>query len=594
MDINEQRLHEQLHHAQDIIAHQNEELCALLHSKNQELQEILGNIDQIIWYIDIKTLSLQYVNDAVEPIFGFSKEDFLTDHTLWQKRIHPDDRLLVRSFFETLAPGTSQEIRFRIHSSSGEIYWLNSRIYHNSKLHLFVGITSDITQSKRQSEEIEFLAYFDPLTMLPNRSKLKLQLNSKIDNFVASPFALALIDLDNFKNINDTMGHDIGDKILIEVGSRLRMLCDETHFPSRFGGDEFIILFNTDNSDTINHFCNQLIQTFKTPFVVNDISFFLSCSIGISLYPEDARTSEDLIKHGDTAMYEAKKNGKNQFVYYHGSMQRAIHNFLHIESLIRDGLKDDLFELYFQPLINTQTNALQGFEALLRLPHPVEGFVGPDTFISVAEKNGDIVQIGEEVMLQACGFISHMRTIYNNPFYVAINVSAKQLHQANFAQNLLLCLSTNNIPSHYLRVELTESAVMDNIAIATHQLRILKEGGVKISLDDFGTGYSSFSYLAQLPITTLKIDKSFVQTIHESDSHRHIIQTISQLANTLGMDVTAEGIETEEQFNFLAQHPIQTLQGFLFAKPMHKTSIYDKLSSQTPFFAPEAVLGFAI
>jgi diguanylate cyclase (GGDEF)-like protein/PAS domain S-box-containing protein len=594
MDTQEALTHGQLYDPQEIINHQNEEICALLHSRNQELLEVLGNIDQIIWYIDIKTLSLQYVNDAIEPIFGFAKEDFLVDHTLWQKRIHPDDRLLVQSFFETLAPGISQEIRFRIHRSSGELCWLNSRIYHNDKLHLFVGITSDITQAKCQSDEIEFLAYFDPLTMLPNRSKLKLQLNSKIDHYPASPFALALIDLDNFKNVNDTMGHDIGDKILIEVGSRLRMLCNETHFPVRFGGDEFIILFNTDASETINTFCNQLIQTFKTPFIINDIPFFLSCSIGISLYPEDARTSDDLIKHSDTAMYEAKKNGKNQFVYYHSSMQRAIHNFLHIESLIRDGLKDDLFELYFQPLINTQTNALQGFEALLRLPHPVEGFVGPDTFISVAEKNGDILQIGEEVMLQACEFITHMRSIYNNPFYVAINVSAKQLHQSTFAHNLLLCLSTNNIPSQYLRVELTESAVMDNITIATHQLQILEEGGVKISLDDFGTGYSSFSYLAQLPITTLKIDKSFIQTIHESDSHRNIVQTISQLANTLGMEVTAEGIETEEQFNFLAQHPIQTLQGFLFAKPMQKSFIYDKLMSQRPFFVPESILGFAI
>jgi EAL domain-containing protein (putative c-di-GMP-specific phosphodiesterase class I) len=293
-------------------------------------------------------------------------------------------------------------------------------------------------------------------------------------------------------------------------------------------------------------------------------------------------------------MYEAKKNGKNQFIYYHGSMQRAIHNFLHVESLIRDGLKDELFELYFQPLINSQDNSLQGFEALLRLPHPTEGFVGPDIFINVAEKNGDILQIGERVLTQACDFIGSMRQLYNDPFYVAINVSTKQLHQANFAEDLLLCLQKNSIPAHFLKVELTESAIMENIEIARHQLHILKEGGIKILLDDFGTGYSSFAYLAQLPIATLKIDKSFVQTIHESDSNRHIIEAIANLAHILGMSVTAEGIETNEQFNFLAQHQIDTLQGYLFAKPMKKSLIFNKLTSRTPFFVPESTLAFAI
>lgn len=594
MNSRETILDQKLHQAQEIINHQEEELTALLHSKNQELEEILGNIDQIIWYIDIKTLSLQYVNDAITPIFGFTKEDFLSDHTLWQQRIHPDDRHLVRTFFETLSPGQSQEICFRIHRSNGEICWLNSRIYHNSKLHLFVGITSDITESKRQTDEIEFLAYHDPLTMLPNRSKLKIQLHSKLEHFSHTQFALIFIDLDNFKNINDTMGHEIGDQILIQVSVRLRELVGDNHFSSRFGGDEFVILFNTADTAIIDTFSNQLIQTFKLPFIINDIPFFLSSSIGISIYPEDARTPEDLIKHADTAMYEAKKNGKNQFVYYNGSMQRAIHNFLHIESLIRDGLKNKLFELYFQPLINSQNNSLKGFEALLRLPHTTEGFVGPDTFIGVAEKNGDILQIGEEVLTQACDFIIAVRKLHSEPFYVAINVSTKQLHQPKFAENLLLRLKQHSIPSHYLKVELTESAIMDNIDIARYQLDVLKEGGVRISLDDFGTGYSSFAYLAQLPISTLKIDKSFIQTLHESDSHRHIIEAISNLAHILGMSVTAEGVETNEQFNFLALHQIDTLQGYLFAKPMQKSAIFNTLTSQMPFFVPESTLSFSI
>ncbi len=588
------RLTQLLNDAKEVIKHQNIELTGLLETKSQELEEILGNIDQIIWYIDAKTLSIQYVNSAIDAIFGFTKEDFLADPTLWQQRIHPDDRLLVKSFFETLIPGASQEIRFRIHRVNGEICWLNSRIYHNVKLDLFVGITSDITESKLQSEEIAFLAYYDPLTMLANRSKLKLQLHSRLDHSPLVSFALIYLDLDNFKNINDTMGHDIGDQILIEVARRLREVSDQQHLLSRFGGDEFIILLNDSDPIRISAFCAQLNQIFKAPFTINEVPFFLSSSFGISVYPEDARNCEDLIKHADTAMHEAKKNGKNQFVYYHSSMQRAIHNFLHVESLIRDGLKHDFFELYFQPLVNAQSMTLQGFEALMRLPHPTHGFISPDTFISVAEKNGDIIHIGQIVIKQACDFIDMLRSHFCEPFYIAINVSAKQLHQINFAHELLDYIKTRKIDPCYLKIELTESAVMDNIEIASRQLHILKEGGVEISLDDFGTGYSSFAYLAQLPISTLKIDKSFIDTVGEIDSHSHIVKAISNLAHVLEMSVTAEGVETEKQFNFLVENHIDTLQGYFLSKPIKKEEILHNITTLTPFFLPEKALAYTI
>lgn len=588
------RLTQQLFDAQAVIKHQNTELTGLLESKSQELEEILGNIDQIIWYIDTQTLSLQYVNNAIDAVFGFTKQDFLADPSLWQQRIHPDDRPLVRSFFETLQAGASQEIRFRIHRVSGEVCWLNSRIYHNQKLELFVGITSDITESKLQSEEIAFLAYYDPLTMLANRSKLKLQLHSRLENFPLIAFAILYIDLDNFKNINDTMGHDIGDLILIEVGRRLRELSDNDHLLSRFGGDEFVLLLNSADPAHITHFCTQISQAFKIPYVINDIPFFLTSSFGISMYPDDARNAEDLIKHADTAMHEAKKGGKGQFVYYHSSMQRAIHNFLHVESLIRDGLREDFFELYFQPLVNAQSLTLQGFEALMRLPHPTEGFITPDTFISVAEKNGDILHIGQIVLEQACDFIVMVQQVYTKPFYVAINVSTKQLHYVNFAQNLLDYLALRDISPLYLKVELTESAVMENIEIASRQLHTLKEGGIQIALDDFGTGYSSFAYLAQLPISTLKIDKSFIDTVCETGSHGHIVIAISNLAHVLGMSVTAEGVETEDQFNFLVENRIDTLQGYLLSKPIRKEEILKNITTSPPFFLPEKAMAYII
>lgn len=591
-DLN--RLNKELRSSKELIELQARELSSLLNSKNQELEEILSSIDEVIWYIDNQTLSLRYVNRAVEKVFGFSRENFLSDHTLWQQQIHVDDRNLVQIFFETLLPGQSQEIRFRILHNEGEIRWLNSRIYHHPTLNLFIGITSDITAPKAQGEEIAFLAYHDPLTLLPNRAKLKLQLESRFEHSAASPFALLFLDLDNFKNINDTMGHKIGDTILIEVSDRLRESVGKYDFCARFGGDEFVILLQDADTQSVDAMAQRLIHTFKEPFKVDQMDFFLSSSIGIVLYPYDASNVEDLIKHADTAMYEAKNKGKNQFVYYHASMQRAIHDYLHIESLIRDGLTHNLFKLYFQPLINTKTLQLEGYEALLRLPHPEQGFIAPDIFISVAESNGDILLIGKEVLSQACDFIDTIRALHDEPFFVAINVSSKQLHQEAFAKELLEYLNQRSISPTYLKVELTESAVMENIDIAGRQLRQLQAGGIRIALDDFGTGYSSFAYLAQLPIDTLKIDKSFILPLFESASNRHIVEAISNLAHVLGMKVTAEGVEESSHYDFLMENNIDTLQGFHLCRPLPKDQILQKLETKAPYFTPVSSFGYTI
>lgn len=583
-DVN--RLNKELLYSKELTEYQAQELSTLLNTKNQELEEILGSIDQVIWYIDTQSLSLHYVNDAVESMFGYDKESFLADQTLWQQQIHSDDRALVRTFFETLSAGVSQEIRFRIHRANGELRWINSRIHHHPKLRLFIGVTRDVTESKAQSDEIAFLAYHDPLTMLPNRAKLKLQLENRIEHSGDTPFALLFLDLDNFKNINDTMGHEVGDHILIEVSRRLLQAIGEHDFCARFGGDEFVLLLHHADPVGTNHFCTQLIQLFKNPFAVNEINFFLSASIGISLYPEDSSRGEDLIKHADTAMYEAKSKGKNKFVYYHASMQRAIHTFLHTESLIREGLLHNLFELYFQPLIDTKTLTLTGYEALLRLPHPTEGFISPDTFIPVAETNGDILRIGHEVLKQACDFIHTIRKIRSEPFFVAINISAIQFQQEHFATELLTYLHEHSIPPEFLKVELTESAVMNNIEIAGAQLKELKEGGIKIALDDFGTGYSSFAYLAQLPIDTLKIDKSFILTLFDVESHRHIVEAMSNLAHMLGMSVTAEGVEEISHFDFLIDSRVDTLQGYHLSRPLPKGDILRLLAEGKSYFTP--------
>lgn len=584
------RLNKELQTSKELIEFQANELSMLLNTKNQELEEILGSIDEIIWYIDSQSLKLRFVNHAIKEVFGYTREEFMSNHTLWQQQIHEDDRSLVQIFFETLLPNQSQQIRFRIIHKNGEIRWLSSRIYHHPTLQLFIGITSDITAPKAQSEAIAFLAYHDPLTTLPNRAKLKLQLESHFEHSPERPFALMFLDLDNFKNINDTMGHKIGDSVLIDVSGRIKECIGKYNFCARFGGDEFVILLDNADENYINSVAQRLIHSFKKPFKINSADFFLSSSIGIVLYPHHALNAEDLIKHADTAMYEAKNKGKNQFAFYHSSMQRALYDYLHIESLIREGLDKHLFKLYFQPLIHAKTLKTEGYEALLRLPHPNEGFIPPDIFISVAESNGDILAIGDEVLRQACDFIEILRSIDHEPFFIAINVSSKQLRQDGFASNILKYLKQRSIPPSYLKVELTESAVMENMSIAKHQLQILQAGNIRIALDDFGTGYSSFAYLAQLPIDTLKIDKSFILPLFEGNSNCHIVEAISNLAHVLGMKVTAEGVEESSHYDFLMEKNIDTLQGFHLCRPLPSEKIIELLNNKILHFFPVAPL----
>ncbi len=322
------RINRELRHSHNLIETQAGELSALLNSKHQELEEILRSIREIIWYIDSQTLTVQYVNEAVSEVFGFSRELFLSDATLWQRQIHPDDRTLVKLFFETLLPGHTQQVCFRVQTADGRTRWLSNRIYHHEKLGLFIGVTGDVTEARYQKEEITFLAYHDPLTQLPNRAKLKEKLDAHFEHAPNDPFTLMFLDLDNFKNINDAMGHDTGDKILVDVSRRFRERIEKNDFCARFGGDEFVLVLMTSDSSEIERFCARLFEAFNAPFTARNIHFTLSASIGIVTYPDDARNAEDLIRYADRAMYEAKKMGKNRYACYHPSMQHTVADLL--------------------------------------------------------------------------------------------------------------------------------------------------------------------------------------------------------------------------------------------------------------------------
>lgn len=574
-------INKELLHSKNLIEYQARELSTLLNSKNRELEGILRNIDEVIWYIDSQTLELRYVNEAVQQIFGFSGEYFCSNPDHWKSQIYPDDHALVQTFFETLPKGQSQTIRFRIIHAEGDIRWVSSRIHYNAELGLFVGITHDITESKSRSEEILYLAYHDPLTALPNRSKLKEELEKRSLEEHRS-FALFFIDLDNFKIINDTMGHDAGDSLLREMSRRLKANVPADTLITRFGGDEFVLLIDKDDTGELSLYADRLFETFSEPFYLGANRFFLSASIGIAVSSQITTHGTDLIKHADTAMYDAKKRGKNRYSFYNASMAKALHDFVKIENLIYEALRQNLFELHFQPLIDVKTFDCKGVEALLRLKAPYN-HISPEQIIGVAEACGEIDTLGRLIFSLACDFIEQYSSCFPADFFVSVNVSPKQFQRDKFAKNLLELLAYRFITPSTIMIEVTESAIMENVRSTSDQLVALREGGIKIALDDFGTGYSSFSHLAKLPIDILKIDKSFVHSIVENNTQRHVVEAMIHLGHTLGMTVTAEGVEDKKTADLLKLLGIDTLQGFYFSKPVSDEAVF-------PFFCTSSAI----
>lgn len=587
------KLNLELHSSKQELEAKSKQLTTMLNDQKQQvvekqlqLDEIVNNIDEIIWYIDDKTMAIKYVSNAIENIFGEPKESFLNDASLWMQMIHPQDKEKVESFFRNIHPSRSATIEFRIIKQDGSVKWLSNRVNHHLSLNFFTGVTHDITRDKEVQAEMEFMAFHDLLTRLPNRLFLKNEIEALLQKstIIEQNFALLFLDLDNFKYINDSMGHDVGDEILVEVASKLTRTIAKNGMCTRFGGDEFIILTKIQNKNDIAIKAQKIIDALNEPFVVNDHEFFISSSIGISLYPQDATTSTGLIKSADTAMYEAKLSGKNRYSFFDKSMNTNVEEFLEMETLIKDALANNYFELYFQPLIDSSKSTLYGFEALLRLIHPEYGFIPPDKFIPVAEATGDILKISAFVMQNACKFSSQINALSSHNIFISINISARQFKEKHFAKTFLKCVSDYDADPSLLKVEMTEYVVMDNVTLAVKELNILRDAGVQIALDDFGTGYSSFEYLAQLPINTIKIDKSFIIPVFDKKSNEHIIMAITSLAHALNMDVIAEGVETGAHVAYLKDNKIDLLQGFYYSKAIPANEIIENIGQYKQLF----------
>jgi len=431
----------------------------------------------------------------------------------------------------------------------------------------FVGVFSDISKRKETEAELRKLASSDTLTGLPNRSFFQANQARLVKNDINH--ALLVFDLDNFKKINDSMGHQVGDEILCQVANRMLALGRQNNTVYRLGGDEFsIIIEGTNDIHTITSLAKDILKNIALPYKLKNQEIVLYSSIGIVLFPEDGNSGHELLKNADTAMYHAKGSGGNKYQFFSDSMNKQAVKRLQIENLIRHGLKEDSFSVFYQPKIEIATGKIAGMEALVRFETPSKGVISPVVFIPVSEETGQIIDIGEVVLRKSCFATKKWVDAGLFDGRVAVNLSAVQFTQTNLVGQIADILKESGLPAKHLELEITEGTVMDSPQAAIDTMLQIRAMGVHLSLDDFGTGYSSLAYLKKFPLNTLKIDKAFVDDIEISEQGRNMVATIVTIAHNLGMDVVAEGVETNQQLSFLSGLQCELLQGYLYSKPL--------------------------
>lgn len=455
---------------------------------------------------------------------------------------------------------------------NGELYpqWLTITAIRNENQQIsqFAAIFSDITERKQQEQKIHQLAYIDELTGLANRRMFfdRLQLSLANAHRHNHQLAVLFLDLDLFKRINDTLGHQAGDQALKEVARRISETVREGESVARLGGDEFTILLpEISQTDPLECLAKRLIKQIEKPVRLLEQEFFLTTSIGIAVYPQDGVNAEQLVKHADVAMYQAKNSGRNQYCFYHASAGQQNVDELKLEQALREALRLQQLDVYYQPKFTLDSQQLVGLEALVRWQHPQLGVMSPAQFIPLAEKLGLISTLGEQVLQRVCLQLTQW---HNCTIPVSVNISALQLADSEFVTRLHHIIRLADVPPQRIELELTESCLIPEQAEQTqYQLTQLKALGFKLSIDDFGTGYSSLSYLRRLPIDTLKIDQSFVRDLPDNPGACQIVSAIIAMAKALGLDVIAEGIEHQQQLDFLRQAGCNQGQGYLVSAP---------------------------
>lgn len=555
-----------------------------LDERTSQFYTIADRLRAAIWSIDMIKAEYSFCSRGVEEIYGIKAADFKKDLRLWLEFVHPHDREMVEAKQERLHKGQELVHQYRIIDRNGNIKWLSDNtvpvLDKEGNLVRLDGIITDITEEKNHAEEQIFMANHDYLTKLPNRRCFEKMLNELLEKSKQEgrSFAVFYLDLDKFKYINDTLGHELGDKFLQAISERLHTLIGDQGFLARMGGDEFTVcLKETKSRKEILERAGQLLREIEKPFYFEGYDLYTSASIGISFFPNDGEDAETLIRNADRALYKAKESGKNDWELYSSSMNIETYKNSHLEKDLRKAINNNQFFLEYQPKVHLRTEKIIGAEALLRWKHPERGIVSPGEFIPIAEEAGLISKLGDWVLKEVCNLQRRLLQKGIATVPLCVNISPKRLLKADFIRNVKECIQEAGIAPTLIELELTESVIIENTEKTKDILSELKSFGVTFALDDFGTGYSSLTYLKDLDLDTLKIDRSFTKGIGMNKANEAIIKALILLAKELGMIVIAEGVEKKEQLDFLLQHDCPIIQGYIFSRPVSEEILENML-----------------
>ncbi len=526
----------------------------------------------IDWDADFRVVDW---NPAAKGIFGYQKAEAMGRHAMeliLPESVRPlidkvwQDLLAVQGGFRSTNENVTQD---------GKLIWCE---WYNTPLvddsGAVIGVASlaqDITEQKRAEQRLNYLAYFDELTGLPNRTLFKDRLSLAITEAHRNELLVGVmfIDLDHFKIVNDTLGHQAGDWLLQAVAARLKSHFRESDTIARFGGDEFaVILADMANIEHAVNVAEKLLASFNPPFMISGNELFVTLSVGITCYPFDDNDIESLLRDADSAMYQAKAQGRDNFQFYSAEMTTQVEKRLSMETGLRKALERDEFILHYQPQFDLASNRVTGVEALVRWQHPEHGLISPAEFIPVAEESGLIIPISAWVLRTACTQAKTWQDQLEFSLKVAVNLSSRQFKHGQIAQQVMSVLEETGLDPQHLELEITESILIDNPDPVRSALADLKMAGISISLDDFGTGYSSLSYLKRFPIDKLKIDQSFVRDVMSDVDDASLVKAIIAIARSLRLRVIAEGVETQEQLDFLRNENCDEIQGFFISRPI--------------------------
>ena len=592
IDFDESR--EFLEHLLTTSSNEREELYEEL-EKNSKLQleqseakyiRLVENLNQHYFFYSHDTEGIfTYLSDSIENMLGYSKKEFLV-HYLEYLTDNPMNELVEHNTVLAMKGIQQQPYQLHIYHKNGSTRYLEVTeipvLDTEGNVTHIDGIARDMTEQYYTQEKLLYVAQHDMLTSLSNRTHLEEQLQSLIHNASRkeNAFALLFLDLDHFKQINDTLGHDIGDKLLQEVAIRIQPNIREEDIFARIGGDEFVIVLNHIDEVYLTTIINKVMSMMRETWKIDTYDLEVSTSMGVALYPQDSTTMIGLMKNADIAMYKAKELGRNNFSFFTDALNKKVHYDMQLEQEMSNALASNQFVLYYQPKQTLGEDLIVGAEALIRWRHPKFGLIYPDKFIELAESTGFITKLGTWVIQEGCRVIAKVNEKKAEKLlHISVNVSTRQLQDDGIYNVLVESLAENKIKPEQLVLEITESIMIEHTDKMIALLDKISLLGVKISMDDFGTGYSSLAYLNRLPINTIKIDKAFVDEIPKEEGKKVIVDTIIAMGKALDIRVLAEGVEEEYQRKYLIDAGCIYYQGYLFSKPIPENE-YIKLLMQ--------------